>query len=58
MKHGCGRRRTMSKRRGYGTPGLGTPWWFKLWGVFCILLGLAFWGAVFYVAWHFFTKYW
>jgi hypothetical protein len=48
----------MSKRRGYGTPGLGTPWWFKIWGVFCVLLGLAFWGAVFYVAWHFISKYW
>jgi hypothetical protein len=48
----------MTRRRGYGTPGLKEPLWFRLWGAFAVLLGLTFWGTVIYVAWHFITKYW
>jgi hypothetical protein len=48
----------MSRRRGYGTRGLGEPWWFRLWCVFCVLLGLTFWGTLTYVGWHFVEKYW
>ena len=31
---------------------------FGLFGVFIVLLWLAFWGGVIYVAWHFISKIW
>lgn len=32
--------------------------WYGLFLLFATLAVFAFWGTVFYVAWHFVTKYW
>jgi hypothetical protein len=34
------------------------PWWWKPWGVVSVLVGLGFWAALIWVAWHFISKYW
>lgn len=36
----------------------GEPRWWKAIGVVGALLGLAFWVAVIFVAWHFIERYW